>query len=56
MGKSSETPFKRRRLTRAQASGAKLDTIADQLGHVSTHTTRIYAWITDRMRESGKVS
>jgi site-specific recombinase XerD len=38
--------------TWARAGGAKLDAIADQLGHASTDTTRIYARIVDRMAEN----
>jgi integrase len=38
--------------TWARAGGAKLDAIADQLGHASTDTTRIYARIVDRMTEN----
>lgn len=38
--------------TWARAGGAKLDAIADQLGHASTDTTRIYAQIVDRMTEN----
>ena len=30
----------------------KLDAIADQLGHASTNTTRIYAKIVDRLTEN----
>jgi site-specific recombinase XerD len=38
--------------TWARAGGAKLDAIADQLGHASTDTTRIYARIVDMMTEN----
>jgi integrase/recombinase XerD len=38
--------------TWARAGGAKLDAIADQLGHASTDTTRIYARIVDKMTEN----
>jgi site-specific recombinase XerD len=38
--------------TWARAGGAKLDAIADQLGHASTDTTRIYARIVNRMTEN----
>ena len=38
--------------TWARAGGAKLDAIADQLGHASTDTTRIYARIVDGMTEN----
>jgi len=38
--------------TWARAGGAKLDAIADQLGHASTDTTRIYVRIVDRMTEN----
>jgi site-specific recombinase XerD len=38
--------------TWARAGGAKLDAIADQLGHASTDTTRVYARIVDRMMEN----
>jgi integrase/recombinase XerD len=38
--------------TWARAGGAKLDAIADQFGHASTDTTRIYARIVDRMTEN----
>ena len=38
--------------TWARAGGAKLDAIADLLGHASTNTTRIYARIVDKMTEN----
>ena len=38
--------------TWSRAGGAKIDAIADQLGHASTDTTRIYARIVDRMSEN----
>jgi site-specific recombinase XerD len=38
--------------TWARAGGAKLDAMADQLGHASTDTTRIYARIVDKMTEN----
>ena len=38
--------------TWARAGGAKLDAIADQLGHASTDTTRIYAQIVNKMTEN----
>jgi integrase/recombinase XerC len=38
--------------TWARAGGAKLDAIADHLGHASTDTTRIYARIVDKMTEN----
>jgi integrase/recombinase XerD len=38
--------------TWARAGGAKLDAIADQLGHSSTDTTRIYSKIVNKMQEN----
>ena len=38
--------------TWARAGGAKLDAIADQLGHSSTDTTRVYSKIVNRMQEN----
>ena len=38
--------------TWARAGGAKLDAIADMLGHSSTTTTQVYAQIVDRMTEN----
>ena len=38
--------------TWSRAGGAKIDAIADMLGHASTDTTRPYAQIVDRMREN----
>ena len=38
--------------TWARAGGAKIDAIADMLGHASTDTTRVYARIVDRMTEN----
>jgi integrase/recombinase XerC/integrase/recombinase XerD len=38
--------------TWARAGGAKLDAIADMLGHSSTTTTQVYAQIVDRMSEN----
>ena len=38
--------------TWARAGGAKLDALADQLGHASTDTTRVYARIVDKMTEN----
>ncbi len=38
--------------TWSRVGGAKIDAIADQLGHASTDTTRIYARIVDRMSEN----
>jgi len=40
--------------TWARAGGAKLDAIADQLGHSSTDTTRIYSKIVNKMQENPK--
>jgi site-specific recombinase XerD len=38
--------------TWARAGGAKLDAIADMLGHSSTTTTQVYAQIVDKMSEN----
>ena len=38
--------------TWSRAGGAKIDAIADQLGHASTDTTRIYARIVNRISEN----
>jgi len=38
--------------TWARAGGAKLDAIADMLGHSSTTTTQVYAQIVDKMAEN----
>jgi site-specific recombinase XerD len=38
--------------TWARAGGAKIDALADMLGHSSTDTTRVYARIVDRMTEN----
>jgi site-specific recombinase XerD len=38
--------------TWARAGGAKIDAIADMLGHASTDTTRVYAKIVDKMTEN----
>jgi integrase len=38
--------------TWAQAGGAKIDALADMLGHSSTDTTRVYARIVDKMTEN----
>ena len=38
--------------TWARTGGAKIDALADMLGHTSTDTTRVYARIVDRMTEN----
>ena len=38
--------------TWARAGGARIDAIADMLGHASTDTTRIYARIVDKLTEN----
>ena len=38
--------------TWTRAGGAKLDAIADMLGHSSTTTTQVYAQIVDKMSEN----
>jgi len=38
--------------TWVRASGAKIDAMADMLGHSSTDTTRIYARVVDKMTEN----
>jgi site-specific recombinase XerD len=38
--------------TWARAGGAKIDAIADMLGHAPTDTARIYSKIVDRMTEN----
>ena len=38
--------------TRARAGDAKIDALADMLGHSSTDTTRIYVRIVDKMTEN----
>ena len=40
------------RRARSGFGGARLDTIADMLGHSSTDVTRLYAKIVDRMAEN----
>jgi integrase/recombinase XerC len=39
-------------VTWARAGGAKLDALADMMGHASTDTTRIYSQIVDKMTEN----
>ena len=46
---AGSTPFA---ATWVRAGGAKLDAIADMLGHSSTTTTQVYAQIVDRMSEN----
>lgn len=36
----------------ARARGAKIDAIADMLGHASTDTTRVYTKIVNRLKEN----
>jgi integrase len=38
--------------TWARAGGAKIDALADMLGHSSADTTRVYARIVDKMTEN----
>jgi site-specific recombinase XerD len=38
--------------TWARAGGAKLDALADLLGHADTSTTRIYTQIVNKMQEN----
>jgi len=40
--------------TWARAGGAKLDALADMLGHADTSTTRVYAKVVNKMQENPK--